>query len=106
MKAVHSSFVRLLAALLLFALVPVELGGSVAAETVLEADACVDHNGLDEMHIEQPSPDGVDFLEVEDDEAFLGVVHAQATSVRPLIAAVSDSPAHVHLDDLDRPPRG
>jgi hypothetical protein len=106
MEAVHPYFARLMAALLLLALVPVELGGSVAAQTVLEADACVDHEDADQMRIEQPSPDAVDFLEVEDDEASIGVADVHTTSTRPLIAIVADSPAHVHLDDHDPPPRG
>ncbi len=105
MCPVPSSIPRIVAAALLVAFVPIELGGPVAAESVLEADDCVDHHQLHEMHVEVPDQDAVDFLEVEDDDAWMTHVFSHATSARTLTAAVHDSPAHVHLEDLERPPR-
>ncbi len=106
MKPVQSSSSRLVAALLLVALFPLEIGGAVAAQSVLDVDeASIEHDQPDGAHFEQPGPDAVDLLEVEDDEASVMVAAAFALSSRPILASVSDSPAHAPPDEFERPPR-
>jgi hypothetical protein len=90
---------------MLVALVPLELGGLAASETVIELASGDTPDEISGTYVESSWPIGIDLLEIEDDEG-LSKVGAEATT--DVIEARDDGfeiPLVIHLDDFDRPPR-